>query len=106
MPPGGWVGGWRQGDWLRAAMAPFSRSVVAVLVDAAAFDLGVALALHTHDLVVQVAHQLLWFGFRLHWTVLSRVVVTVHVAVASNNSRLQFLVVYTSFVPSIWLLQI
>lgn len=103
MPPRGWIGGWRQRDWLRTAVSSFSTTFVTVLVLAASSHFRVTFTLHAHDLVVEIAYQFLGLRFRRDRAMLAAIVVPVDVTVSRYNTRFQFFVVQSCFVTAIGL---
>lgn len=105
MPPRGWIGGWRQRDWLRPAMTPFPTAFVAVLFFAAPSYLGVTFTLHAHDLIIQITHQLFRLGFRGNRTVLARIVIPIDITIPRNDTRFQLLVVHSGLVAPVRLSQ-
>lgn len=101
MPPGGWIGGWRQRDWLRTAMTSLPTALVTILVLAAPSHFRVTFALYTYDLIVEIPYHLLRLGFRRHWTMLTAIVVPVDVTISRYDTRFQLFVVHSRFITSI-----
>lgn len=103
MPPRGWIRGWRQRDWLRAAVASLSSTLVTILFLAIALHLGEAFSLDAHDFIVEITHQLLGFSLWSHWSVLARVIVPIDITITRNYARFQLLVVHPGLVAAVWL---
>lgn len=103
MPPGGWIRGWRQRDWLRTAMASLSTAFVTVLVLAAPSHFRITFTLYTYDLIVKIPYQLLRLRFRRDWTVLAAIIVPVDVTVSRYDTRLELLVVQSRLVTTVGL---
>lgn len=103
MPPGGWIRGWRQRDWLRTTMASLPIAFVSILVLAAPSHFRITFTLHTYDLIVKIPYQLLGLRFRCDWTMFTAIIVPVDVTISRYDTRLQLLVVQPRFVTTVGL---
>lgn len=103
MPPRGWIGGWRQRDWLRTAMTSFSTTFVTIFVLAAPSHFRITFTLNTYDLIVEIPYQLLGLCFWRDWTMFTAIVVPVDVTISCYDTRLQLFIVHSRLITTIGL---
>lgn len=103
MPPRGWIGGWRQRDWLRTAMTSLSTTFVTVFVLAAPPHFCITFTLYTYDLIVEISYQFLGLCFWCYWTMFTTIVVPVDVTISCYDTRFQLFVVQSCFITTIGL---
>jgi len=105
MPPRGWIRGWRQRDWLRAAMASFPTTFV-ILILATPSYFRITFTLYTYDLIVKIPYQLLRLCFRRDWTVFATIVIPINITISCDDTRLQLLIVQSCLITTVGLKQI